>query len=666
MRTAASLVALLWMGCPKPESSGSSPPPHLPEQRYDQVDRAGFNRVALEVGAPLFWADDEESPGVLDPHELAVTWGPWGASRQDFVVEQRFTPAFDVTYAAIVGRAVDGWDDEGLDEAEARRRAAVRRELAQGRPTLLRLDLSDASEVDRELAAALVVAADAIEVLYDLQLGSRGLAADIPFDDGASRMLAWRNHGPWCAAPATETDPDCRALADTPPQRFGLYPADVQEDPGFCEVLEAEDGLMAPFTAVRRSDDGGLVALPYPSAWPEEMAAARGALLDAAAVVEDVESEAALHAYLLAAAQAFQDNSWFEADRAWAAMNAHNSAWYLRVGPDETYFEPCNRKAGFHLTLARINPGSLAWHERLSPLKQQMEDAMAELAGPPYEAREVAFHLPDFIDVALNAGDDRSNLGATVGQSLPNWGPVSEEGGRTVAMTNLDGDPDGRVAKLAQARSVMCADAMDPWVADGNPLLMTTLLHEAAHNLGPAQEYRVDGQTDEEVFGGPLATMFEELKAQTAALFFTDWLVTAGVITTEEAEAAHLADIIWSLGKVSQGMYTPEGRTRSYSQLAAIQLGSMLDAGVLTWRGEELAANGEDVGCMAVDYAAVPAAVDDLARDVVSIKARIDAPDAEELRDRYVHDETWLDQWALIRERWLRSQTASYAYAIEW
>lgn len=29
-------------------------------------------------------------------------------------------------------------------------------------------------------------------------------------------------------------------------------------------------------------------------------------------------------------------------------MGATNSAWYLRVAPDEAYFEPCAWKAGFH------------------------------------------------------------------------------------------------------------------------------------------------------------------------------------------------------------------------------------------------------------------------------------------------------------------------------
>ena len=57
-------------------------------------------------------------------------------------------------------------------------------------------------------------------------------------------------------------------------------------------------------------------------------------------------------------------------------------------------------------------------------------------------------HLPDFIDIVINAGDDRNPLGATIGESLPNWGPVANEGrGRTVAMVNLYLDPDSIAAR---------------------------------------------------------------------------------------------------------------------------------------------------------------------------------------------------------------------------
>ena len=126
-------------------------------------------------------------------------------------------------------------------------------------------------------------------------------------------------------------------------------------------------------------------------------------------------------------------------------MNVDNSKWYVRVAPDETYWEPCAHKAGFHLTFARINQGSQAWQDKLVPVQQEMEEAIAERAGAPYKARKVTFHLPDFIDIVVNAGDDRDPLGATIGQSLPNWGPVANEGrGRTVAMVNIYTDPDSR------------------------------------------------------------------------------------------------------------------------------------------------------------------------------------------------------------------------------
>src|SRR6185295_17289035 len=117
----------------------------------------------------------------------------------------------------------------------------------------------------------------------------------------------------------------------------------------------------------------------------------------------------------------------------------------------------------------------------------EMEGAIAKLAGAPYKARKVTFHLPDFIDVVLNAGDARSSLGATVGESLPNWGPVANQGrGRTVAMTNFYLDADNRAILHARAASLLCQGSFDPAALDPALGTMSTVLHEATHNLGPA------------------------------------------------------------------------------------------------------------------------------------------------------------------------------------
>ncbi|MCA9545542.1 MAG: hypothetical protein KC613_14155, partial [Myxococcales bacterium] len=389
--------------------------------------------------------------------------------------------------------------------------------------------------------------------------------------------------------------------------------------------------------------------------------------LRAAADALEGANEAPLQRYLRAAAQSFTDNDWNPADEAWAAMNARNSKWYLRVGPDETYFEPCNEKAAFHMTLARIDQGSLKWQDKLDPFKADMENALAALAGAPYVARKVDFKLPDFIHIALNAGDDRNAFGATIGQSLPNWGPVANEGrGRTVAMTNLYTDPDSKRIFEGKAKSVLCADAMDHFSTDEGPDVLGTVLHEAAHNLGPAHEYAVDGKKDGEVFGGPLAATLEEFKAQTAALYFTEWLGAREVLDDALVKQAHLRSLLWAFGQQSNGLYTGEGRVKPYPQLAAMQVGFFSDAGVLVWQAEAKAANGEDTGCYSVDFQKLPEAVEQLMTRVARIKAKGDKADAEAIKAKYVDAKDGLaERRAEIQARWRRAPKTTFVYSVQ-
>jgi hypothetical protein len=236
-----------------------------------------------------------------------------------------------------------------------------------------------------------------------------------------------------------------------------------------------------------RDKSGTLEPVADSEAYRPLMEAVSGELRAAARAVVS-PTEGAFKAYLVAAAQSFLDNNWTPSDEAWAKMSATNSAWYLRIAPDEIYWDPCTHKAGFHVTFARINRDSLAWQEKLVPVEQEMEEALAKHIGKPYAARKVTFHLPDFIDIVINAGDDRKDTGATIGQSLPNWGPVANEGrGRTVAMSNLYTDPDSMQARHEQAASLLTAESMALYEDSGLPGLLNTILHEATHNLGPAR-----------------------------------------------------------------------------------------------------------------------------------------------------------------------------------
>lgn len=632
--------------------------------KRDGVPRSDWNRIAQELDLPFFWSQDTSGDGAVDESEVVLLWGMTNSASAS-------VKELESVHGAIVKVHREGHPAPAeLEARERRRRELVLAELKQGRPTLVAHDFSAEGAQDRAIVERIAKAAAIIEELHAKQLGTHALRAEVEkLDHPASRTLFARNQGPWCEAPATESDPDCSALPSFPAKSSGLYPASLQK-PGFCEALAKDKNgkaWLADHFSVLVENDGKLQNIPYHVAYKAEMEAIAGHL-EAAAYAIKVAEEAPFQEYLRAAAKAFLTGDWPSADEAWSKMNVHNSRWYLRIGPDEVYFEPCGVKAGFHVSFGLIDRGSLEWQSKLQPVKQEMEDVLAKLAGLPYKARKVDFHLPDFVDIVLNAGDSRSAHGATIGQSLPNWGPVANEGrGRTVAMTGFYTDADSRADQEAQAKSMFCAETMKRYTTDPGPQLMSTVLHEAAHNLGPAHEYKVNGKTASQVFGGPLASTMEELKAQTSALFFTDWLVNKGLISEEERQRAHVRDLFWAFGHISRGMYTQDKKPKSYSQLAAIQLRHFLAEGAVAWKAEEKAANGLDQGCFEVDHQKLPGSIESLMLRVARIKGRGDKKDAEALVARFVDaDDEGKKLMDVITERVLRAPKASFVYSLKY
>ncbi len=634
-----------------PQRAASAAPAATP-----RLDRLRFNQLALRLDLPLYWIADSDGDGEPDPSEVtALSFYSEPAPR--WVEGDAFTPAFQEALNRIRAEA------RAPEPADPRLRL-VRQELDSVAPTLLASDLRGLPEPHKRFARHMLQVGALIDALYARQVGMTALASRLP-DDPASRSLFRRNWGPRCKAPSTENEPACSAIEGAPAQPVDVYPAELQGQDEFCVALEQRpdaEGLLGPFTVVRSHGDE-LVAVPYTDVYADQMRPIAQELEAAADAVADDPSEGALVAYLRAAAKAFRDNAWEPADEAWSRMNARNSKWYVRVGPDEVYWDPCSHKAGFHLTLARIDEGSLTWQDRLNPLQRDMEAALARLVPDVYAPREVSFHMPDFIAIVANFGDDRDPFGATIGQSLPNWGPVAEEGrGRTVAMTNLYTDPDSLARRRGTAASLLSAEAMDLYTDDSQPGLVGTILHEATHNLGPASEYRVGGKTDEEIFGGGMASMLEELKAQSGALYFLKLLRERGILDDRQVQQSYVDSLVWALGHISRGMYTPSGWRKPYSQLAAIQVGYLMDAGALSFDPEREAANGEDRGAFAIDVERLPAAIDEMMREVMRIKAAGDADAAEALARRYVDGD--VVPMALITERFRRQPQASFVFAI--
>jgi hypothetical protein len=632
---------------PQPRATTEAAKQPAPSGRFDELSRTDFNRFAVRLNLPIYWAEDKN-------HDKAVS--------ADEVVSLLFyrIPRIELpdAYSQILAASK-------APPASDPRIALVEKDLDQGRPTLVRSDFAGAPAADGKLVAHMKKVADLIDHLYLTQNGALAVESQVA-PDPSSQSLFRRNRGPKCIAPLTENDPRCSAIPNGPARPIvDVYPADLQKADTFCKDLEARPdahALLEPFTVVREQG-GKLVAVPFSEAYKPDMTAIATELNATADDLKDA-GEQPLIDYLRAAAKSFTTNDWLPADEAWAKMNADNSRWFVRVAPDEVYWDPCNHKAGFHLTFARIDQGSKQWQAKLVPIQQEMEAAIAAHAGPPYVARKVSFHLPDFIDIVFNAGDDRPGIGATIGQSLPNFGKVAQESrGRTVAMVNLLTDPDSLEARGMQAASVLDAASMKLYAGTPEPGLVSTILHEATHNLGPTTEFRYGGKRDDEVFGGPIASMLEELKAQSGALFLVELLRGKGLISDELARQTYTDCIVWALGHISQGMYTGTHVPKAYSNLAAIQVGFLLEHGALSWDDKAVAANGTDHGALSIHLDKFPGAVDELMKTVAGIKARGDRAAAEALIARYVDASTVVPHQA-IEERFRRVPKGALVYSV--
>ena len=230
-------------------------------------------------------------------------------------------------------------------------------------------------------------------------------------------------------------------------------------------------------------------------------------------------------------------------------------------------------------------------------------------------------------------------------------------------MININTDPDSRAARKAQAESLLDAASMRLYPASTEPGLLSTILHEATHNLGPAHDYKVNGKVGEAAFGGSIASMMEELKAQTGALFLLDFLRQKKLISDEMATGAYVDSIVWAFGHISQGMYTGDHSRKAYGNLAAIQIGYLIDKGALTWDASATAANGSDKGTFTIHADKLVPVAQELMKEIAGIKARGDKAAAEKLIARYVDAESVVPH-KVISERFLRHPKASFVYSV--
>lgn len=626
---------------------------------YSKLDRKTFNRMAMRINAPIYWRWDDNNDGKPDPEEIkSLLFFP---VTERFVEGGKFTKAFNVYYKRLV-------DASSAPEPTSAREKLVRKELDAASSSIIYTDLRKASDETKEVIKHVLAATKVVDELYAVQLGIVGLRDKLPLDE-ASQSLFRRNWGPACATPGLDQDKSCSAIEGSPSPLVDAYPPELQQGDDACTKMEKDakiGKLITPFSVIR-SGPKGYVSKGLHEVYGDLMKRVAGELKKASAAIKSAD-EAAFKTYLDKAAEGFETNNWDPADEAWANMNSHNSKFYLRIAPDETGWDPCSQHAGFQVSFAFIDAGGIALQDKLQPVEQKMEDAVGKVIGSPYVARQVSFHLPDFINIIANGGDARNAIGGTIGESLPNWGPLTAKGaGRTVAMANLYDDPDSRAVRKAKAESLFTAEMMQYYPSDKNIGSLATVLHEAMHNLGPNGEYKLNGQKTEDMLGGDLAAMYEEAKAQTGGLYLLDVLKKEGLFTDVEVKQTYFDSMVWAMNHISRGMWRGSGASKKrkpYSQLSAIQVFYLMEQKALIWDEKATAANGKDIGAFRLDFEKFPAAIQNLTHVVGNVKAKGDVKVGTDVAKKYVDGTTPLQE--IIKERCLRFAQPNFVYGIDW
>jgi hypothetical protein len=431
----------------------------------------------------------------------------------------------------------------------------------------LTADVSHLSTGDREALKHLVEAARAMDEIFRLQAwaGNPVFAPEVAALNGegaeAARDYYRIMYGPWDRLVHNEP-----YLGEQPhPDGAGYYPEDMTaaEFEAWLEAHPSDrEAFTSLFTIVRRNGDG-LVAVPYSTAYREQLEVAAGELL-AAAQATDNES---LNRFLELRAEAFMTDDYYASDVAWMDLDSDIE---VVIGPYETYEDHLfGYKAAFESFVCVAQPEDSA---RLEIFKSQLPFLERNLPIPDeHKNFDRGSESPiRVVDEVFTAGDTRAGV-QTIAFNLPNDERVREEkGSKKVLLKNVMRAKYDAILTPIAGR-VLPADEAD--LIDFEAFYQFTLHHELSHGIGPGQ-ITVDGRdTEVRLELRDLYSAFEEAKADVLGVYDIYALVESGVMAPEILDS-----LPWTY---TAGMF----RTTRFGVAEAHGLGMVLQANFLLENG---------------------------------------------------------------------------------
>ena len=468
---------------------------------------------------------------------------------------------------------------------------------------------------ERRMIQKLVGASERLEDIFWRQSDPEALTLYQSLAAGKNPKDQQLRHYIWINASRFDLLEQNRPFVGTtpmPPGR-GFYPEGLtrqQIEQYVQQHPEKRDEIYSPTTVVRWHGDQ-LEGLPYHIAYRSFLEPAARDLREAATLSADP----AFANFLRLRADALLNDDYFKSDLAW--LDLKDPKFDVIFAPYETYTDGLlGVKASYGAAVRVRNEDEsrkLAVFQKYVP---EIQDALPL----PREDRPSKRGLQtpmEVMDAPYRAGDLRHGYQA-VADNLPNDPRVHEQkGSKKIFFKNfMDARVNNVVLPLAQY--MMPPDQAAK--ASGEGYLLTAIMHEIAHGLGPTFAHAISGRVMIREAVGPIYGGLEEAKADVVGMFGLRWLVDHNVLPKEKLEEYYASYVAGIFRTVRFGTGEAHGKAQ------------MMEFNYLSERG---AIKRQSSGRYAIDYGMMPAVLADLAKELLDIEATGDRERAENWFKKY-------------------------------
>src|SRR6266404_1407133 len=480
--------------------------------------------------------------------------------------------------------------------------------LARWKPVEMPFDASALDARQRREVEKLVDAARQMELIYWQQSDPTALEMYRSTKDPLLRRMLMINGGRWDLI-----DENKPFASDKPiPPGRNLYPQGLtrQQIEAYVKEHPAErDAIYSPYTVLRWNGKK-LDAIPYHVEYKSYLQAGAKLLEEAADLSDDKD----FSNFLRLRAKALVTDDYYPSDLAW--LDLRNPKIDVIFAPYETYLDDVlGVKTSYGVAiLIRNDPES----QKLEVYQKYVPDIQDALPLPPEDRPSKRGHLSpmEVMDTPFRTGDLLHGYQA-VADNLPNDPRVHQaKGSKKLFFKNF---MDARVNEVILPIAKYFMPESQASLASGEGYLAGVVLHEISHGLGPAYS-RVNGKNvDLREAIGPVFSGLEEAKADIAGLYGLAWLVEHGALPKDrlnECYASHVAGIF---------------RTVRYGTAEAHGRAEMMEFNYLV----EQKAVSRSGRKYSVDFARMPGAVAQLAKELLLMEATGDRAGAEAWFNRY-------------------------------